>query len=297
MNFPDPVISVAIEPKSKADQEKLATALQRLAMEDPSFQVRIDHETGQTIISGMGELHLEIIRDRLFREFKVQAQAGKPQIAYRETISNQAQAEGKFVRQSGGRGQYGHAVIVLEPNETGKGTEVVSEIVGGAIPKEFIKPTMDGIVEAANNGTVAGYPVIDWKVRIIDGSFHEVDSSEMAFKMAGIFAFREAMAKAGPILLEPVMSVEVTCPEEYQGDIIGDLNRRRGQIQNIAAKGVLCIIRANVPLDTMFGYSTDVRSLSNGRADYSMEPSHFEQVPTSLLKDIVATASRAPART
>src|SRR5690606_20520327 len=237
----EPVISMSIEPKTKADQEKMSTGLGRLAEEDPTFRVTTNQETGQTIIAGMGELHLDIIRDRLFREFKVEADAGKPQIAYRETITKNADGEGKFIRQSGGKGQYGHAVIKIEPNEPGKGVEVVSEIVGGAIPKEFIKPTIDGILEAANNGITAGYPVIDFKARIVDGSFHEVDSSEMAFKMAGIFAFRDAMKKAGPILLEPIMKVEVTTPEDYQGDIMGDLNRRRGRIQSMNTKGASCI--------------------------------------------------------
>lgn len=295
--FPEPVISMSIEPKTKADQEKMSVGLGRLAEEDPTFRVTTNQETGQTLIAGMGELHLDIIRDRLFREFKVEADAGKPQIAYRETISKAADGEGKFVRQSGGKGQYGHAVIKIEPNEAGKGIEVVSEIVGGAIPKEFIKPTIEGIMEAANNGTVAGYPVIDFKVRIVDGSFHEVDSSEMAFKMAGIFAFREVSKKAGPILLEPIMKVEVSTPEECQGDIMGDLNRRRGRIQNMTTKGTSCVIASQVPLEAMFGYSTDVRSLSKGRASYSMQPSHFEQVPASVLSTIVETASRAPART
>ena len=296
-SFPQPVISMSIEPKTKADQEKMSNGLQRLAEEDPTFVVSSNEETGQTIIAGMGELHLEIIRDRLFREFKVEADAGKPQIAYRETITAKAEAEGKFIRQSGGRGQYGHCVIRLEPNESGKGPEIVNKIVGGVIPKEYIKPTMEGITEAANNGVVAGFPVIDYRVEIFDGSFHEVDSSEMAFKMAGIFAFREAMKKAAAVLLEPIMKVEVTTPEEYQGDIMGDLNRRRGRIQEMGSKGNVCIINAQVPLETMFGYATDVRSLSKGRASYSMEPSHFEQVPASLLANIVETSSRAPART
>lgn len=295
--FPEPVISMSIEPKTKADQEKMSTGLGRLAEEDPTFQVTTNPETGQTLIAGMGELHLDIIRDRLFREFKVDADAGKPQIAYRETITKSADGEGKFVRQSGGKGQYGHAVIKIEPNEPGKGIEVVSEIVGGAIPREFIKPTMDGIMEAANNGTIAGYPVIDFKVTIVDGSYHEVDSSEMAFKMAGIFAFRDVMKKAGPVLLEPIMKVEVSTPEEYQGDIMGDLNRRRGRIQNMTTRGVSCLVSAQVPLEAMFGYSTDVRSLSKGRASYSMEPSHFEQVPASVLTTIVESSTRAPART
>tara|TARA_B100000965_G_scaffold406799_1_gene448784 strand:+ start:10764 stop:12917 length:2154 start_codon:yes stop_codon:yes gene_type:complete len=295
--FPEPVISMSIEPNSKADQEKLSLALQRLSEEDPTFQVSSNAETGQTIIAGMGELHLDIIRDRLFREFKVEAQAGRPQIAYRETITSAADGEGKFIRQSGGRGQYGHALIKIEPSEKGSGIEVVSEIVGGVIPREYIKPTQDGIIEASNNGVVAGYPVIDFKVRIVDGSFHEVDSSEMAFKMAGIFAFKDAMKNAGPILLEPIMKVEVTTPEEYQGDIMGDLNRRRGQIQSMETKSNLTVISSFVPLETMFGYATDVRSLSKGRASYAMEPSHFEQVPASLLDKIVETSSRQAART
>ncbi len=295
--FPEPVISMSIEPKSKSDQEKLSLALQRLSEEDPTFRVSSNAETGQTIISGMGELHLEIIRDRLFREFKVEADAGRPQIAYRETIKEASEGEGKFIRQTGGRGQYGHVVIKLEPNEKGKGVEVINEIVGGVIPREYIKPSQEGILEGARNGTVAGYPVIDFKARIVDGSFHEVDSSELAFKMAGIFAFKEAMKKATPILLEPIMKVEVATPEEYQGDVMGDLNRRRGQIQGMETKGNLTMITAFVPLETMFGYATDVRSLTKGRASYVMEPSHFEQVPSSLLARIVETVSRAQART
>mgnify|MGYP000766012356 FL=1 len=294
--FPDPVIAMSIEPKSKADQEKLSIALQRLAEEDPTFVVSSDAETGQTLIAGMGELHLDIIRDRLFREFKVDADAGKPQIAYRETITGSADGVGKFVRQSGGRGQYGHAEIKLEPNEKGKGYEFLNEIVGGVIPKEYIKPTEEGIKEAMLNGVVAGYPVVDVKVRLVFGSFHEVDSSEMAFKMAGIFAFKDAMKKANPVLLEPIMKVEVTTPEEYQGDVMGDINRRRGQIQGMETKGNLCHIRANVPLETMFGYATDVRSLSSGRASYSMEPSHFEQVPANVLKQVVEGSTRKAAR-
>lgn len=294
--FPDPVISMSIEPKSKADQAKLSLGLQRLAEEDPTFRVSSNQETGQTIISGMGELHLDIICDRLFREFKVEADAGRPQIAYRETITTEAVGEGKFIRQSGGRGQYGHAIIKLEPTERGKGVEVVSEIVGGVIPKEYIKPTQDGILEGAQTGVVAGYPVVDFVARIVDGSFHEVDSSEMAFKMAGIFGFKEAMRKANPILLEPIMRVDVDTPDEYQGDIVGDLNRRRGQIQGIETKAGLVTITAFVPLETMFGYATDVRSLSKGRATYSMEPSHFEQVPASLLTKIVESSKVGSSR-
>lgn len=296
-SFPDPVISMSIEPNTKADQERMSTALQRLAEEDPTFVVRTDEETGQTIIAGMGELHLEIIRDRMFREFKVEAEAGRPQIAYRETVLGNAEGTGKFVRQSGGRGQYGHCEVRLFPNEKGKGIELDNKIVGGTIPKEYIKPTFDGIMEAANNGVVAGYPVVDFKVELYDGSFHEVDSSEMAFKMAGIFAFKDAMKKATPILLEPIMDVEVSTPDEYQGDIMGDLNRRRGQIQGMESKNNMTIISAFVPLEQMFGYATDVRSLSKGRASYSMTPSHFEQVPASILTRIVESSTKAPART
>ncbi len=294
--FADPVISMSIEPATKADQEKLSNSLQQLMAEDPTFRVSSDSETGQTIISGMGELHLDIIRNRLLREFKVQAATGKPQIAYRETVTASGDGIGKFIRQSGGRGQYGHAVIKMEPNEKGKGIEVIDEIVGGVIPKEYIKPTMEGIREAALNGTVAGYPVVDVKVSIVDGSYHEVDSNELAFKMAGIFAFKEAMKVCSPILLEPIMKVQVETPAEYQGDIIGDLNRRRGQVQDVDIKPTYVAINAHVPLELMFGYATDVRSLSKGRATYTMEPSHFEQVPSQLLAKIVEKSSRAPAR-
>ncbi len=295
--FPEPVISMSIEPKTKADQEKLSIGLQRLASEDPTFRLTSNPETGQTIIAGMGELHLEIIRDRLFREFKVEADAGRPQIAYRETITGPSEGVGKFIRQSGGKGQYGHVEIKLEPNEKGKGVEIINEIVGGVIPKEFIKPSIEGLEEAAKSGVIAGYPVIDFKASIVFGSFHEVDSNEMAFKMAGIFAFKDAMKEAKPILLEPIMKVEVVTPSEYQGDIVGDLNRRRGQIQGMETKNDLVYINANVPLETMFGYSTDVRSLSKGRASYSMEPSHFEQVPHSLLTKIVESSTKTAART
>jgi elongation factor G len=296
-SFPEPVISMSIEPNSKADQEKMGTALQRLVAEDPTLKVKTDPDTGQTILAGMGELHLDIIRDRMKREFKVEATAGKPQIAYRETILRPAEAEGKFIRQSGGKGQYGHVVVKIEPNGKGKGIEVVNEIVGGSIPKEFIKPATDGIMEGCNNGVVAGYPVVDVIIRIVDGSFHEVDSSELAFKMAGIFGFKEAMKKANPILLEPIMGVEVTTPEDYQGDLMGDINRRRGQIQGIENKAGACIINAFVPLEMLFGYVTDIRSLSKGRASAGITPSHFEQVPNSLLAKIVETSSKAPART
>jgi len=296
-SFPEPVISMSIEPNSKADQEKMGTALQRLVAEDPTLRVRTDTDTGQTILAGMGELHLDIIRDRMKREFKVEATAGKPQIAYRETIAKSADGVGKFIRQSGGKGQYGHVVIKLEPNVKGKGVEVINEVVGGSIPKEFIKPSTEGILEGANNGVVAGFPVVDVIVRIIEGSFHEVDSSELAFKMAGIFAFKDAMKQANPILLEPIMAVEVTTPEEYQGDLMGDINRRRGQIQGMENKTGACIITAFVPLELLFGYVTDIRSLSKGRASAGITPSHFEQVPNSLLAKIVETNAKGPART
>lgn len=284
--FPEPVISMSIEPKTTADQEKMANGLQRLAEEDPTFIVSTDEETGQTLIAGMGELHLEIIRDRLFREFKVGADAGRPQIAYREAFGAAADGEGKFIRQSGGKGQYGHVRVKIEPLEGGSGIEVIDKTTGGAIPKEFIAPALDGIKEAARNGVVAGYPVVDFRAVLYDGSFHEVDSSEMAFKMAGLFAFRDAMEKGAPILLEPMMRVEVETPDEYQGDIMGDLNRRRGQILNIDNKSTFAQISALIPLAEMFGYSTIVRSLSKGRASYSMEPERFEEVPANVLKSI-----------
>ena len=296
-SFPEPVISMSIEPNSKADQEKMGTALQRLVAEDPTLRVKTDTDTGQVILSGMGELHLEIILDRMKREFKVQATSGKPQIAYRETVKAKADGEGKFIRQSGGKGQYGHVIIKLEPNVKGKGIEVINETVGGSIPKEFIKPAIDGIMEATNNGVVAGHPVVDVIVRIVDGSFHDVDSSELAFKMAGIFAFKDAMKAATPILLEPIMGVEVTTPEEYQGDLIGDINRRRGTILGQENKAGACIIASTVPLETLFGYVTDIRSLSKGRASASVTPSHFEQVPNSLLQKIIDTTSKGPSRT
>jgi elongation factor G len=244
----------------------------------------------------MGELHLDIIRDRMKREFKVEATSGKPQIAYRETVTKHADGVGKFIRQSGGKGQYGHVCVTLEPNGKGKGIQVLDEIVGGAIPKEFIKPSIAGIMEGCNNGTVAGHPVVDVIVRIVDGSFHEVDSSELAFKMAGIFAFKDAMKKATPILLEPIMGVEVTTPEEYQGDLIGDINRRRGSVKAMENKAGACIIAASVPLEMLFGYVTDIRSLSKGRASASITPSHFEQVPASLLAKIIESSSKGPAR-
>jgi elongation factor G len=293
--FPEPVISMAVEPKSKADRDKMSTGLQRLAEEDPTFRCFTNEETGQLIIAGMGELHLEIIRDRLLREFKVEASAGAPQIAYRETITAKAEGEGKFIRQSGGRGQYGHACVEIEPNERGKGVEVLNKIVGGVIPKEYIPAVIDGVEEAIKGGVVAGYPMVDVKVAVTYGSFHEVDSSELAFKMAGIFAMKDAVRKANGIILEPIMKVEVTTPDEYQGDILGDLNRRRGKIIAIDNKSDATILRADVPLAEMFGYATAVRSLSKGRAAYSMEPSHFEPVPASIAATILESAKNKPA--
>jgi elongation factor G len=293
--FPEPVISMAVEPKTKADREKMGEGLQRLAEEDPTFRCFTNEETGQLIIAGMGELHLEIIRDRLFREFKVGANAGAPQIAYRETITKAADGEGKFIRQSGGRGQYGHACVTLAPNARGKGVEIEDKIVGGAIPREYIPAVKDGIEEAIAGGVLAGYPVVDVKVAIVDGTFHEVDSSELAFKMAGIFALKDAAKKAGPILLEPIMKVEVTTPDEYQGDLLGDLNRRRGKIVHIEAKDASTIVTAEVPLAEMFGYATAIRSLSKGRAAYSMEPFRFEPVPSSIAVGILDSAKGKPA--
>ncbi len=293
--FPEPVISMAVEPKTKADRDKMAEGLQRLAEEDPTFRCFTNEETSQLIIAGMGELHLEIIIDRLKREFKVEANSGAPQIAYRETVTAAAEGEGKFIRQSGGRGQYGHACIKLEPNEKGKGIEINNKIVGGAIPKEFIPPVINGIEEAIRSGVYAGYQVIDIKVDIVDGSFHDVDSNELAFKMAGIFALKDAFKKANPILLEPLMKVEVTTPDEYQGDLLGDINRRRGVIQGVDAKNGQTVLNAHVPLAEMFGYATAIRSLSKGRASYSMEPLAFEQVPNSVATQILDTAAKRPA--
>ncbi len=293
--FPEPVISMAVEPKTKQDRDKMSEGLQRLAEEDPTFRCFTNEETSQLIIAGMGELHLEIIIDRLKREFKVEANTGAPQIAYRETITKEAEGEGKFIRQSGGRGQYGHACIKVYPNEKGKGVEVVNEIVGGTIPKEYIPAVIDGIEEAIKSGVYAGYQVIDIKVEVVDGSFHEVDSNELAFKMAGIFALKDAFKKAGPILLEPIMKVECTTPDEYQGDLLGDINRRRGIINGIDAKNGQTILNAQVPLAEMFGYATAIRSLSKGRASYSMEPLNFEQVPNSVLTTILDQAAKKPA--
>jgi len=294
--FPEPVISMAIEPKTKADREKMGEALQRLSEEDPTFRVKTDEETGQCIIAGMGELHLDIIRDRMFREFNVQANAGKPQIAYRETITRPAEGEGKFIRQSGGRGQYGHALISIHPLERGKGVEIENKVRGGNIPSEYIPAVQDGIEEGLTTGILAGYPVIDLHIDITDGSYHEVDSSEIAFKMAGIFALKDAMQKAGTQLLEPIMRVEVMTPDEYQGDILGDLNRRRGKVQTIEGKVGGTSIMAEVPLAEMFGYATDIRSLSKGRASYSMEPSHFAPVPAQISQTIIAQNTKGPER-
>jgi elongation factor G len=288
MEFPDPVLSVAIEPKTKADQEKLSQSLAKLAQEDPSFKVSFNEETGQTIISGMGELHLEIIVDRLLREFKVGANVGKPQVAYKETIRKGSRAEGKFVRQSGGRGQYGHVIIGIEPLQAGKGFEFENKIVGGSVPREYIPAINKGIKEATDRGILAGYPVVDVKATLFDGSYHEVDSSEMAFKIAASMAFREAAKKASPVLLEPAMSVEVVTPEEYMGDVIGDLNSRRGKVQNIERRGNTQIIRVSAPLAEMFGYATDLRSKTQGRATYTMQFSHYEEAPKGITEEIAA---------
>ncbi len=288
MEFPEPVISIAIEPKTKADQEKLSAALAKLAQEDPSFRVTFDEETGQTLISGMGELHLEIIVDRLIREFKVGANVGKPQVAYRETIKVPAKAEGKFIRQTGGRGQYGHVLIDVEPLEKGKGFEFVNKIVGGVIPKEYIPAVEKGVKEAMESGILAGYPVVDVKVTLYDGSYHEVDSSEMAFKIAGSMAFKDACQKANPVLLEPIMAVEVVTPEDYMGDVIGDLNSRRGKVQSMEKRGNSQVIRAEVPLSEMFGYATDLRSKTQGRATYTMQFSHYEEVPKNIAEAIIS---------
>jgi len=288
MEFPEPVIGVAIEPKSKADQDKLGEALQRLAEEDPTFRVHTDEETGQTIIEGMGELHLEVIVDRLLREFKVDANIGKPKVAYRETITKKVTGvEGKFIRQSGGRGQYGHVVMDIEPQEAGEGFEFEDKITGGSIPREYIPSVEDGIVEAMENGIIAGYPVVDVKVTLNDGSYHDVDSSEMAFKIAGSMGFREGAKKAAPAILEPVMSVEVVTPEEYMGDVMGDLNGRRGKVEGMEPRGNAQVVSAHVPLSEMFGYSTDLRSKTQGRATYTMQFSHYEQAPKSIAKEII----------
>ena len=288
MEFPEPVISVAIEPKTKADEEKLSLSLNKLAQEDPSFKVSTDDETAQTIISGMGELHLEIIVDRLMREFKVDANVGKPQVAYRETIRSKAKVEGKYIRQTGGRGQYGHVFLGVEPQEPGMGFKFENKIVGGAIPKEYIPAVEKGVKEAMESGILAGYPVVDVKISLLDGSYHEVDSSEIAFKIAGSQAFKEGAKKANPVLLEPAMSVEVVVPEEYMGDVIGDLNSRRGRIQRMQVRGKSQVIGALVPLSEMFGYATDLRSKTQGRATYTMQFSHYEEVPKNISDEIIA---------
>ena len=288
MEFPDPVISIAIEPKTKPDQEKLSQSLAKLAQEDPSFRVSVNEETGQTIISGMGELHLEIIVDRLLREFKVGANVGKPQVAYRETVRSSSKAEGKFVRQSGGRGQYGHVYLELQPLEPGKGFEFESKVVGGTVPREYWNAVEKGIREASDNGILAGYPVVDIKAILYDGSYHEVDSSEMAFKIAGSMGFKEAAKKAKPVILEPIMNVEVVTPEEYMGDVIGDLNSRRGKIQTMDKRGKAQVIKAQVPLSEMFGYATDLRSKTQGRATYTMQFAHYDEVPKGISETIIA---------
>ncbi|EHL29392.1 elongation factor G [Legionella drancourtii] len=287
MDFPDPVIAVAVEPRTKADQEKMGIALGKLAQEDPSFRVHTDEESGQTIIEGMGELHLEIIVDRMRREFNVEANVGKPQVAYRETLKQAVEQEGKFVRQSGGRGQFGHVWLKLEPQEPGKGYEFINEIVGGVIPKEYIPAVDKGIQEQMQNGVIAGYPVVDVKVTLFDGSFHEVDSSEMAFKIAGSMGFKQGALKAKPVLLEPIMSVEVVTPEDYMGDVMGDLNRRRGLVQGMEDSPAGKIVRAEVPLAEMFGYSTDLRSATQGRATYTMEFSKYAEAPNNIAEAII----------
>lgn len=287
MEFPQPVISMAIEPKSKGDREKLATALGALSQEDPTFRVTTNEETGQTIIAGMGELHLEILHDRMKREFNVEANVGKPQVAYKETITTKGASETKYVKQSGGRGQYAHVCLDIEPNEKGKGNEVVSKIVGGVIPREYIAPTIKGIEEGLQTGVLAGYPLVDVKVAIVFGSYHDVDSNEMAFKICGSMALKDAARKSKPILLEPIMKVDVTCPESHIGDVIGDLNRRRGQILGQDLTKGAVIVHAEVPLSEMFGYSTQLRSLTSGRATYVMEPAHFERVPTAMQEKII----------
>ena len=295
ITFPEPVISIAIEPKSKADEEKMANAMSRLAEEDQTFRIKTDPEIGQTIISGMGELHLEIIVDRMKREFNVQANVGNPQVAYKETVRKKIQEEGKFIRQSGGRGQYGHCIIDIEPQEMGKGFEFVNEIKQGRIPREFIPAVEKGVREALGGGALAGYPIVDIKVTLVDGSFHEVDSSEMAFKIAGAMALRSGCKKASPTILEPVMKFEAITPEQYMGDVIGDLNSRRAKVQDMGDRGHLKFVRATVPLSEMFGYATVVRSISQGRASFTMEPSHYEEVPGNILRAIVEKNAAAMA--
>ncbi|MEK7713125.1 MAG: elongation factor G, partial [Deltaproteobacteria bacterium] len=288
MVFPEPVISIAIEPKTKADQERLGVSLNKLASEDPSFRVKTDEETGQTIISGMGELHLEIIVDRLLREFKVEANVGKPQVAYREAITKKVEVEGKYIKQSGGRGQYGHIWLELEPLEPGKGFEFVNKIVGGAVPKEYVSAAEKGVKEAMENGVMAGYPLVDLKATAFDGSYHDVDSSEMAFKIAGSMALKEGTMKASPVLLEPIMAVEAVTPDDFMGDVIGDLNSRRGRIMGMSSRAGAQVVEAQVPLAQMFGYATDLRSMTQGRATYTMQFIHYEQVPKNVAEEIIA---------
>jgi elongation factor G len=286
--IPEPVISVAVEPKTKQDMEKLSKALQSLSEEDPTFRVSVDAETNQTVIAGMGELHLEILVDRMLREFKVEANVGAPQVAYRETVRKAVRQEGKFIRQSGGKGQYGHVVIELEPGEPGSGFEFVSKIVGGAVPKEYIAPAEQGMKEACESGILAGYPVIDLKATLVDGSYHDVDSSEMAFKIAGSMAIKDAVMKASPVLLEPMMKVEVEVPEDFLGSIMGDLISRRGQIEGQGTEQGLAKVTATVPLERMFGYATDIRSMTQGRGIFTMEFSHYDEVPRNVAEAIIA---------
>jgi elongation factor G len=293
MEFPEPVIEVAIEPKTKGDSDKMGIALQRLQMEDPSFRVHSDEETGQTIIAGMGELHLEILVDRMFREFKVEANVGKPQVAYRETITRKVESEGRYIRQTGGRGQYGHCWLRLIPQQPGQGFSFENETVGGTIPKEFITPIEKGVVEAMEGGVLAGFPMVDLKVEVFDGSFHDVDSSEMAFKIAGSMGFKDGAAKAGPVLLEPIMDVEVVTPESFMGDVIGDLNSRRGKIQGMNPRAGVQVIEAQVPLAEMFGYATDLRSKTQGRATYTMHFGHYAQVPNNIAETIITKTKGA----
>jgi elongation factor G len=287
ITFPEPVISIAIEPKTKADQEKMGIALKKLADEDPTFQIKTDEETGQTIISGMGELHLEVLIDRMMREMKVEANVGKPKVAYKETIKSSSEAEGKYIRQSGGRGQYGHVWLRIEPKESGEGFEFVDEIKGGVVPQEYIKPVQKGIEEAMSKGVIAGYPVIGVKVTLYDGSYHEVDSSEAAFKIAGSIAFQEAFKKATPILLEPIMKVETTTPEQFMGDVVGDISSKRGQIENMGERGQAKVVSALVPLVSMFGYATQLRSMTQGRGNYTMEFDHYQEVPGNIAEEII----------
>jgi len=288
MDFPEPVISIAIEPKTKADQEKLATALQKLSQEDPTFKVTTDPDTGQTLIAGMGELHLEIIVDRLMREFKVGANVGRPQVAYRETITASIKAEARFIKQTGGRGQYGHVWLEMEPGESGSGIVFENRIVGGVVPKEYIPAVQKGVIEASQQGILGGYPVLDVKVALVDGSFHEVDSSEMAFKVAGSMAFKEGARKSGAVLLEPMMDVEVVVPEEYMGDVMGDLSGRRGKVSSMDERAGAKVVDAKVPLSEMFGYATELRSMTQGRATYTMHFAHYEKVPQNIAEEVLA---------